>query len=107
MGRWGKTNETFCRPRSTLSDVPVEWSQYRILGDPGTQRSRWVIMAVQWFSRFRANWGKRLSEAGSLMQIVEKINEIDAYELPGATALKGRVFNNISIDISLRMCDVI
>jgi hypothetical protein len=58
MGHWGKTNETLDRPRSTFSDVPVEWSQYRILGDPGTQRSRWVIMAVQWFfgSGITAAW---------------------------------------------------
>ena len=31
------------------------------------------------------DWAKRVSEAGSLMQIVEKINWIGDYELSGTT----------------------
>ena len=45
MGHWGKTKETLDRPRSTSSDVSVEWSQYRIL----VRLRRIGVMAVQWF----------------------------------------------------------
>jgi hypothetical protein len=44
-------DETLDRLRSTFSDVSVEWSQYRILGDLGLPvRTRQTgVMAVQWF----------------------------------------------------------
>jgi hypothetical protein len=55
IAHWGETNETFDRPMSAFSGSWLEGSEHRILGDPGTQRSRWVIMAVQGFSRIRVN----------------------------------------------------
>jgi len=55
IAHWGKTDEPAERPKSALSHSPVERSEHRILGDPGTQRSRWVIMAVQVFSRIKDN----------------------------------------------------
>jgi hypothetical protein len=41
-----KTDEPAEDPKSVLSHSPVERSEHRTLGDPGTQRLRWVIMAV-------------------------------------------------------------
>jgi hypothetical protein len=55
IAHWGETNETFDRPRSAFSGSSLEGSEHRILGDPGTQGSRWVIMAVQGFSRISVN----------------------------------------------------
>ena len=50
IAHWAKTDELAEGPKSALSHSPVERSGHRILGDPGTQRWRWVIMAVQGFS---------------------------------------------------------
>jgi hypothetical protein len=56
MAHWARTDEPAEGPKSALSHFPVERSEHRILGDPGTQRLRWVIMAVQGFFRIRDNW---------------------------------------------------
>jgi hypothetical protein len=50
-----KTDDTSEDPISAASRFSLVRSEHRILGDPGTQRWRWVIMAVQSFSRIRVN----------------------------------------------------
>jgi hypothetical protein len=36
---------------NSVSHSPIQWQTHHILGDPGTQRWRWVFMAVQVFLR--------------------------------------------------------
>jgi hypothetical protein len=56
MVMWGTTDKTSESPRNRFCVLRWKDREHRILGGPGTQRWRWVIMAVQAFSRIRANF---------------------------------------------------
>ena len=53
MAYLGETNEAADGPRNRLSRSSVKGSEPPIFGGPGTQRERWVIMAVQVFFRIK------------------------------------------------------
>jgi len=46
MAYLAETNEIAKGPRNRVFRSSVKKSAHRILGDPGTRRWRWVIMAV-------------------------------------------------------------
>jgi len=75
-GSLGETNGTSEGPMSALSGSLVERSEHRILGDPGTQRQRWVIMAVQVFSRIRPSCTQGLPRL---------VGELNAFKAPAVT----------------------
>jgi hypothetical protein len=53
MADWEEANDTSEGPMSTFLRFPVVRSGHRILGGPGTRRSRWVIMVVRGSFRIR------------------------------------------------------
>ena len=55
-GTLGETKETSEGPRKGSSGSWIERSKQGLLGDPGTQRWCWVVLAVKDFPRFRDSY---------------------------------------------------
>jgi len=63
-GLSGETSELADGPRNQVLHSSVKGSEHRMLGDPGTQRGRWVIMAVKVFLGSGLGFGPRKKSDG-------------------------------------------